>query len=56
MLVSCGGLRTLEILAPLEKETNVPAVSSTPHALWAGVKMVGLSGKAPGFGRLLDRG
>lgn len=56
MLVSCGGLRTLEILAPLEKETNVPAVSSTPHALWAGVKMVGLNGKAPGFGRLLDRG
>ncbi len=56
VLVSCGGLRTLEILAPLEKQTNVPAVSSTPHALWAGVRMIGLSGKAPGFGRLLDKG
>ncbi len=55
MLVSCGGLRTLEILAPLEKQTNVPAVSSTPHALWAGVRLLGLVGRAPGFGRLLSR-
>jgi arylmalonate decarboxylase len=56
MLVSCGGLRTLEILDPLEKETKVPAVSSTPHALWAGARLLGLSGRAPGFGQLLSRG
>jgi arylmalonate decarboxylase len=56
MLVSCGGLRTLEILDPLEKATKVPAVSSTPHALWAGVRMLGLSGRAPGFGQLLSEG
>jgi arylmalonate decarboxylase len=54
MLVSCGGLRTLEILAPLEAATKVPAVSSMPHALRAGVKLVGLSGRAPGYGRLLS--
>jgi arylmalonate decarboxylase len=54
MLVSCGGLRTLEILAPLEAATKVPAVSSTPHALRAGVRLVGLSGRAPGYGRLLS--
>lgn len=56
MLVSCGGLRTLEILAPLEAQTKVPAVSSTPHALRAGVRLVGLSGRAPGYGRLLSQG
>jgi arylmalonate decarboxylase len=55
MLVSCGGLRTLEILAPLEKRAKVPVVSSTPHALWAGVRLLGLSGRAPGFGTLLSR-
>jgi arylmalonate decarboxylase len=55
MLVSCGGLRTLEILAPLEKRTGIPAVSSTPHALWAGVRLLGLSGRAPGFGTLLSK-
>jgi len=55
ILVSCGGLRTLEILAPLEKQGHIPAVSSTPHALRAGVRMLGLSGRAPGFGTLLSK-
>jgi arylmalonate decarboxylase len=54
ILVSCGGLRTLEILEPLEERTGVPAVSSTPHALFAGVKLLGADGRAPGYGRLLS--
>jgi arylmalonate decarboxylase len=56
MLVSCGGLRTLEILAPLESRTKVPVVSSTPHALRAGVRLLGLNGRAVGYGRLLYQG
>jgi arylmalonate decarboxylase len=55
ILVSCGGLRTLEILAPLERQGRIPAVSSTPHALRAGVRLLGLSGSAPGFGTLLSK-
>jgi arylmalonate decarboxylase len=53
LLVSCGGLRTLELLAPLETHCKVPVVSSTPHALWAGVRLLGLSGRVPGYGKLL---
>jgi arylmalonate decarboxylase len=56
ILVSCGGLRTLELLAPLEKAGHIPAISSTPHALRAGVRLLGLSGRAPGFGTLLSKG
>ena len=56
ILISCGALKTLEILAPLEERTRVPAVSSLPHALWAGVRLLGLSGHAPGYGTLLSRG
>ena len=56
LLVSCGGLRTLEILAPLEKDTRVPVVSSLPHALWAGMRLLGLKVKAPGYGQLLANG
>jgi arylmalonate decarboxylase len=55
MLVSCGGFRTLEIIAPLEERTKVPVISSTPHTLWAGVRLLGLSGSSPGYGTLLDR-
>jgi maleate cis-trans isomerase len=34
----------------------MPVISSTPHALWAGVRLLGLQGKAPGYGTLLSRG
>lgn len=56
ILISCGALKTLEILAPLEQRAGVPVVSSLPHALWAGVRLLGLSGRAPGYGRLLSQG
>jgi arylmalonate decarboxylase len=56
LLVSCGGLRTLELLAPLESQCGVPVVSSTPHALWAGMRLLGLRVKARGYGQLLARG
>jgi len=55
MLVSCGGFRTLELIAPLEALTGVPVISSMPHGMWAGARLVGLSGAAPGYGKLLSR-
>ena len=55
LLVSCGGFRTLELIAPLEARTGVPVISSMPHGLWAGARLVGLSGSAPGYGKLLSR-
>ena len=54
MLVSCGGFRTLEIIAPLEARTGVPVISSMPHGLWAGARLVGMSGASPGYGALLS--
>jgi len=55
ILISCGALKTLEILAPLEQRCGVPVVSSLPHALWAGVRLLGLNGRAPGYGILLSK-
>jgi arylmalonate decarboxylase len=55
LLVSCGGFRTLELIAPVEARTGVPVVSSMPHGLWAGARLVGLSGAAPGYGTLLSK-
>jgi arylmalonate decarboxylase len=54
LLVSCGGFRTLEIIAPLESRIGIPVVSSMPHGLWAGARLVGLPGTAPGYGMLLS--
>jgi arylmalonate decarboxylase len=55
LLVSCGGFRTLELIAPIEERTGVPVISSMPHGLWAGARLVGLSGAAPGYGTLLSQ-
>ena len=55
LLVSCGGFRTLELIAPIESRTGVPVISSMPHGLWAGARLAGLSGAAPGYGTLLSR-
>ena len=52
LLISCGGLRTLDLLAPLEERCGIPVVSSLPHALRAGVRLLGLSGHVGGYGRL----
>jgi arylmalonate decarboxylase len=55
LLISCGALKTLELLVPLEKRCKVPVVSSTPHALWNAVRLVGLSGRVQGYGSLLAK-
>ena len=55
LLVSCGGLHTLDLLEPLESRCKVPVVSSLPHALRAGVRLLGLSGRAEGYGKLLSQ-
>jgi arylmalonate decarboxylase len=54
LLISCGGLRTLDLIEPIEQRCKIPVISSVPHALRAGVRLLGLSGRAPGYGRLLS--
>jgi arylmalonate decarboxylase len=56
LLISCGGLKTLDLLVPLEKRCNVPVVSSQPHGLWNAVKLLGLSGRVEGYGSVLAKG
>ncbi|HYH43690.1 MAG TPA: aspartate/glutamate racemase family protein [Burkholderiales bacterium] len=54
LLISCGGLRTREAGRRVEERHGVPVVSSTESAYWAAVRMVGESGRFPGYGKLLE--
>jgi arylmalonate decarboxylase len=54
VLISCGGLITLDVLAPVEARTGKPAISSTPHALYEGARLLGLDASVPGYGTLLS--
>jgi arylmalonate decarboxylase len=55
LLIAHGDLPTLGMIVELEKRCQIPVVAATPHALRAGVRLLGLNGRAAGFGTLLDR-
>jgi len=55
VLISCGGLRTLNVAKPLEERYGLPVVSSTPAAFWAAMRLIGESGQLSGYGRLLEQ-
>lgn len=51
LVLSCGALATLDLLAPVEGKIGVPVVSSTPHGLMNGVRLLkSVSPRAQGFG------
>lgn len=50
LVLSCGALRTLDLILPLENRIRVPVVSSTPHGLMNGVRLLGISPRVHGFG------
>ncbi len=51
LLISCGALNTLRLLDHWRSGEG-PRSSSAPHALWASVRLLGLSGQAKGYGKL----
>src|SRR5688572_33187869 len=56
LVISCGALKTIDVIIPVEDSIKVPAISSTPHGLWHGVKMLGVSAKVTGFGMVMAKG
>jgi arylmalonate decarboxylase len=55
LVISCGALKTLDLIAPLENQIKVPVVSSTPHGLMNGVRLLGVSPRVTGFGMVLAK-
>ena len=53
LLVSCGGLRTLDLAPTIEMETGIPVVSSAVAGLWATVNLIGDQKQRDGFGMLV---
>ena len=54
ILISCGGLRTLEAARQVEAELGVPVVSSSPAGFWDLMRTAGLPAHAAGNGRLFE--
>src|SRR5678816_2916766 len=55
LVMSCGALHTLDVIVPLEKVIAAPVISSTPHGLMNGVRMLGLNPRVQGFGAVFAK-
>lgn len=53
VLISCGGLMTLNCAAPLERQHGIPVVTSTQSAFWKALRLAGDSGHVPDHGSML---
>ena len=56
VVISCGALKTIDVIVPVEDVVKVPVVSSTPHGLWHGVKLLGVPARVQGFGMVMATG
>ena len=52
IFISCGGLRSLEIVDTLEKEVGKPVVVSNQAMFWNTLRLAGIEDKIKGYGRL----
>ncbi len=52
ILISCGGLLTLDAIRSVEDRLGVPVVSSSPAGFWDLMRVAGADSRAPGHGRL----
>ena len=44
------------VSAAVSDAVKVPVISSTPHGLWHGVKLLGVPAKVLGFGMVMAKG
>jgi arylmalonate decarboxylase len=52
LFISCGGLRTHDVVEPLEARFGLPVTASSPAGFWDLMRLAGLDPSAHGFGRL----
>jgi arylmalonate decarboxylase len=55
VLISCGGLMTLNCAEPIERKHGIPVITSTQSAFWKALRLAGDSGQIQGYGRMLAK-
>lgn len=53
LFISCGALRSTEIIERLESELGKPVIGSNQASMWNCLRLAGIKDRMDGFGRLL---
>ncbi len=54
IFISCGGLRSLEIVDTLEQKVGKPVIVSNQALFWDSMRLAGIDDKIDGYGQLLQ--
>ena len=54
IFISCGALRTLDVIDEIEQRAGKPAVCSNQAMIWDCLRLAGIDDRRTGFGRLLS--
>lgn len=54
IFLSCGALRSLEVIETLERDTGLPVICSNQASFWHCLRLAGIEDRLAGFGRLLQ--
>jgi maleate isomerase len=53
IFVSCGALRTLDVIAEIEARAGKPAICSNQAMIWDCLRLAGIDDRFESYGRLL---
>lgn len=53
VLISCGNIRSIEVLDKLEDDLGIPVISASQATTWLALRKVGITSCIEGFGSLL---
>jgi maleate isomerase len=54
IFISCGGIRTIDILQKIEEEANKPVICSNQAMMWSCLRRINVSLTVKGYGRLFE--
>ena len=54
IFISCGGLLTLDVIPPLERDLQRPVTASSPAGFWDVMRLAGQDPASPRYGRLFQ--
>ena len=55
IFVSCGALRTMDVISEIEAATGKPCVSSNQAMLWHCLRLAGIDDRIAGLGQLFSQ-
>lgn len=53
IFISCTNFRSIALIDALERELGKPVISAIQASMWGALKVMGLAGARPGYGRLM---